>query len=361
MGGAWGLGLFQSDYDYDIIGEFTLESDVWQLEHVDAMKSGKKPIYMLEMVKSEMYTPETGLGSIQKLRSIQHQRADRPAKAGEVYYSVYAKLSSDANRVRDYMDDEALDRLIYKYLMEASIPQHTKPLWRPGYVVVLLGACAMTLGCTLSATFLEYLRKTYADPQQVGLMRDALVQMRKALSGPNGYVNGEPYDFGTTGLDATVSAGGAPKEDRIVPWQVNVPSPDGETPWLMLLMGALSGNMEVNCRKVSKDEFGEGQEQLNEPVEEKQEEPEEEQGRCQGCKAEKRVGGLPLLACAKCKMVWYCSKDCQEKCWKGHKELCKWVVTSKAMAKKESAPPGSLTAEFLEELAMMKIRSMPWR
>jgi hypothetical protein len=63
----------------------------------------------------------------------------------------------------------------------------------PCYTYVLLGSCAMTLGCHLPESYLAMLKKVYTEG---GLMPDALNQMKQALFGPNGYANdGTPYDF----------------------------------------------------------------------------------------------------------------------------------------------------------------------
>ena len=42
---------------------------------------------------------------------------------------------------------------------------------------------------------------------------------------------------------------------------------------------------------------------------------------CDSCG--KKAASAPLQTCAKCGMVWYCSRDCQKADWKAHKSKCK--------------------------------------
>ena len=44
--------------------------------------------------------------------------------------------------------------------------------------------------------------------------------------------------------------------------------------------------------------------------------PGEWEALCDGC------GKLATQRCSRCKNVWYCSRECQLKQWKGHKALC---------------------------------------
>jgi hypothetical protein len=42
-----------------------------------------------------------------------------------------------------------------------------------------------------------------------------------------------------------------------------------------------------------------------------------------GCDARHEVGGVRLLACASCRLTWYCSKTHQQEHWRAHKRDCK--------------------------------------
>lgn len=52
-GGAWGLGLFQSDYDYDIIQDLNDEAGVWELEIGEAKRKHKLGVYTKAICKSK--------------------------------------------------------------------------------------------------------------------------------------------------------------------------------------------------------------------------------------------------------------------------------------------------------------------
>ena len=43
---------------------------------------------------------------------------------------------------------------------------------------------------------------------------------------------------------------------------------------------------------------------------------------CQNCGKKDTAAGVHLMACAKCKRVKYCSKECQKEGWKGHRKVC---------------------------------------
>ena len=45
-------------------------------------------------------------------------------------------------------------------------------------------------------------------------------------------------------------------------------------------------------------------------------------GACNTCRRTSERLKNPLKACARCKNVWYCSRDCQVKDWKIHKKVC---------------------------------------
>ena len=52
---------------------------------------------------------------------------------------------------------------------------------------------------------------------------------------------------------------------------------------------------------------------------------------CQTCSK----AGTALLKCATCKVVYYCSKECQQLHWSAHKRHCKEVKRSLALYKVE--------------------------
>lgn len=221
-----GLGIFQSDYDYDIIRCMSNAIGLQDIEQEDARKTGKIDVLATGYLVQKMGGKTSG-----ELRELDHAHVDlTPRRPGVVYYSLYAGLCSDRVRVRDDVSGSVIKFTCKQLIKDTKNPEWADHEWRAGYMAVLLGACFMSLGCTIPTYFLSFMRMTYED-EKVGLMRDARTQIRKALFGPDGFVNGKPYDFGSKGLRATVDAGGAPKEDRLYDdGTINVPSPDGDTP-----------------------------------------------------------------------------------------------------------------------------------
>lgn len=49
-----------------------------------------------------------------------------------------------------------------------------------------------------------------------------------------------------------------------------------------------------------------------------------EDPKCAGC------GDLATQRCSKCKEEWYCSRECQLKQWKQHKQMCQVTAELKA-------------------------------
>ena len=155
------------------------------------------------------------------------------------------------------------------------------------YEFVLLGACAMTLGCKIPDDFKELLIEKYRSTE---LQRDSLHGMQLALGdGPERY-KGTPYDFGSKGLIETANSRD-PAEDKNsnMPYiGLNVPAP----------FGLFSSPKGVPLKEY--------------PV-----------GVCGGCGAKDRLDGEPLLSCGKCKTKKYCGKVCQQAHFKQHKRVCK--------------------------------------
>ncbi|KAK4539175.1 hypothetical protein LTR36_001175 [Oleoguttula mirabilis] len=292
--GAWGLGLFQSDYDYDIIDDLTSEVGLRQLEE-EANKAAAK-----------------------------HDKHDKkPTKTDEddyddrgVHYSVFADHCSSAEAVevvKKYMEAGPLAQLVAKYEAKLTGPGAAEAYHPPQYILVLIGACAMTLGCTLAPPFLALLKKLYAT---AGLMRDAKAQMHKALHGgpKDAFVNdGTAYDFGSLGLHDTMAAGGPPDEDTMYPESIygkggvkmmNVQSPGGFPPLPPDVMADLRKKMQESraARATPQQEYG----------------PDV----CGGCGTKEGEGGKELMRCAKCKVRRYCGRECQKKHWKVHKGVC---------------------------------------
>ncbi|KAK4889011.1 hypothetical protein LTR27_012126 [Elasticomyces elasticus] len=329
-GGAWGLGLFQSDWDYDLLQDLSWDCDLLELEMDDAEKQGKKGAYSGMIKKTMMHKGDSG----NHVRQNEHDHADLPKKKDdEVYYNIYSSLCSSPKRVRQWIEKTAgrpgnvsiLQRMLVKH-MALAVASRNKPrragYKRPGYTCVLLGAAAMSLGCKLPADYLQYMRDSYTNDQAVGLMRDALKQMKDAL-GPDGYKNdGTPYDFlgkGCKGLHMTLRSGGAAPEDCITPGSLNVPSPAGPAAFDKLQEGLRKMRID-SSRTHHLDKEGK-----------KKKRPENENlveygnDVCGGCGAKDGEKGKVLINCSKCMGRLYCGRDCQKSEWAKHKLVCKAV------------------------------------
>ena len=210
------------------------------------------------------------------------------------YYSMYGPSHPDV--VRTYLDSGILVSLIETKKAEMLGPPSDSHLFRdPCYAYVLLGACAMSLGCTLPLDYLNTLKKVYTEG---GLMPGALKQMHKALYGPDGFINGVPYDFQSKCLLETAMAKGHQNQTSAGGFQsLNVLGPGG---FFNTGMGDSSSSAIIK----------ELREQHSQP------------DSCGGCGVKTRLSGEALMQCVKCKSRKYCSRECQKKHWKVHKKIC---------------------------------------
>lgn len=62
-----------------------------------------------------------------------------------------------------------------------------------------------------------------------------------------------------------------------------------------------------------------------------------EDPKCEEC------GALATQRCSRCKMAWYCSRDCQLRQWKKHKAIC--GMFTDALKEKETADGGAQAAK----------------
>ena len=228
-------------------------------------------------------------------------KSDKDVKS--IYYTIYGNCCSDPKVVQKHLHSGALIDMIVKKeskmlsaLTGSKKEQLENCMSDPCYAYVLLGACAMTLGCKLPDAYIAMLKKVYTEG---GLMPDAQQQMKTALFGPNGYKNGRSYDFESKMLMETANS--PEKEDR-KPNSfgfigMNVPSPGG----------FFNAGMTTSTTSAVLKEL---REQLNKP------------DLCGGCGSEHGTGGKALRMCSKCKNRKYCSVECQKNAWKVHKKVC---------------------------------------
>jgi hypothetical protein len=223
----------------------------------------------------------------------------------KIYLSIYGG-GSHPEVVRKHLDSGALAKCVKAWetkmltVPNGSRDQQFEYLFRdPVYCYVLLGACAMTLGCHLQESFLDMLKIVYTES---GFLTPALKQLHKALFGPKGFKNGKPYNFESKSLVETANS--MPKNQP--------PNALGFVG--MNVMGG-PGSMfgPYGTNSVDSVIMKELRSKIHKP------------GVCAECSVSHGEGGRALLQCARCKDRVYCSTVCQKKHWKIHKKLCKPV------------------------------------
>jgi hypothetical protein len=254
--GAWGYNFFESDGDLDAVSELDYAAGLNALE--DEAKE------MVKQKRAQNGIPEP----------------DPDYECSPI--SMFAGLCEDdslVTLVRDHLEAGVLRTLIAEKKAKLSTPANGNPFaahnksWAH-YDFMLLGACAMSLGCKLPKDFKQLLIKKHCDTR---LKRDAFRSMQLALGdGPNRY-KGVPYSFGSKGLLEMVNSreDGEDEEDE-----------DDADPFA------------IKMKEFPADV-------------------------CGGCGAADRLDGEALLSCNKCKAKKYCSKVCQKAHLKQHKSVCK--------------------------------------
>lgn len=234
--------------------------------------------------------------------------AEAAGKTGSDVYDIHLSIyegGSHPDVVRKLIDSSVLaDYIKIKEAKMLSIPDGTQDQQLeymsrdPCYEYVLLGACAMTLGCHLPDSYIAMLKIVYTEG---GLMPDALKQMHRALFGPEGFKNGQPYDFESDSLIETAhSMADDFKSESIGPGfkVMNVMSPGG-----VFNTGMGNSTDSIIIKELRS--------KLHRPDE------------CAACSTRNGRGPTALLQCAKCKDRKYCSPECQKKHWKIHKKVCR--------------------------------------
>ena len=263
--GAWGYNLFENDHDLDVVIGLDEAAGISALESKARERVKQKQAQSKETNATKPNGP-TG--------------AD--ADDDHFMISIYADNCDDIELIREHLDGGVLRRLIDEKKSTMGKNDHAV------YEFVILGACAMSLGCRIPDDFkqllIEKYRSTELPPQSVHAMQLALGD------GPHRYRNA-PYDFGSKGLDQTVEERMAEEEGRASASGIvgmNVPAPLG-------LFGSFKGPPTKEY-----------------PA-----------GVCGGCGAKDRLDGEPLLGCSKCKVKKYCGKVCQRAHFEQHKGVCK--------------------------------------
>jgi hypothetical protein len=227
-----------------------------------------------------------------------------PKNGRKLNYSIYAHFCSDTETVKLHLDSGVLAEMLAKKETVMLTKKSSATIYAgPGYEFVLLGACAMSLGCVIPEHYMARMRDVYT---YAGLMRDGVMQMNEALDGPRAYEDCKPYDFGIASLDLNstllLAKYSAKKDNPAASDLVSINTdPQGKgSPF----------NGSTERLDAAKAGFVESKHAVNE---------------CSGCGATAGKNGAALLDCSGCHKRKYCSKECQKQHWKAaHKKFCKW-------------------------------------
>lgn len=309
--GAWGLGLFQSDHDLDLVAELDWRAGC---QKQDLVLRSMNAIVMGKMTARQAKDYETEI------------KQDPRLDLSKSNSSLYAENATSPESVRKFVEDPKFGReqgsdkstvteMIEYYTVQTRAQRpHLRNPYGDAYKTVLLGACFMTLGCHLPGAFKDLLREI---SPKVGLMRDGLAQMRKAL-GKKGYKDGEPWKFHSTSQDDMQSCGGPPREDLLYPHSqaYNTAGPsDVATAQDMAHLEKQQQEGIMNERAILWALGHRGQKI------------------CTGCQ---EGGHGQLHICGSCKTSRYCSRTCQAADFAVHKMICltiKQFVTLSKRAK----------------------------
>lgn len=226
--------------------------------------------------------------------------------AGEkIVYSVYATQCSNseaAELVRGHLDSGVLRKLISKMVANYFNPLAVEDYTCHGYVPVILGACAMSHGCSTllnapayRAYFLTYRVMLIGIFETAPLMDAAKEQMRKALMGPGGFEHGTAIDFTRFARPAGYS-------------------PNLHDPYMATMHGGIPDGYESKYQPVLVEDRREIGPCFKEDLDRSS-----NKTKCGGC----FTSSDRLLTCARCQDQFYCNKVCQTKDYKGHKMVCR--------------------------------------
>jgi hypothetical protein len=332
--GAWALTLFSSDFDLNLIVELNDQAGLHELEkaaggkdHTDTSPAAQRQADHDRLRRNG----DTEGTTVVSFPPAAHECDD------ELRYSLYAKLCSHPEIVRRFMDDGVLRRMMDQCSRELN---EANDYWKshaygPGYLLMLLGCCAMTLGAELNQQDRDIMQ---AHCRSVSLLRDAIKQVEEALDPDTGYVNGIPWDFMTKPFGTTTTK----EEDLAFPGTgtINCLAPDhglDETEmqqFRRICMPAISRGGLLG-EPVTPDQLAKTMANLNfNPFEAIRKEPAKSleaagwaryfpHGMCGFCGSRNGREGGALLVCNKCKDKQYCSSFCQKMAWKHHKKTCR--------------------------------------
>ncbi|KAK4894725.1 hypothetical protein LTR27_007113 [Elasticomyces elasticus] len=249
------------------------------------------------------------LNSIASLDTLESEDEKASRKAGgTITYSLFAQACATpaaAEKVRKHLDSGILHKLCKKMITNYFNPLSTDDYTCHGFVPMILGACAMSHGCespleslpgyhTFFDTYRQFLCGIF---ETCPMMDGARMQMKKALHGPDTFKPGASIDFTSYGLSITKPANAKAYMDG-VPRMMMGGMPVDYKPLYKGDKHAVM-NMVGPC---SKEDMRYG------PATE-----------CGGC--QKKL--VKAMICNRCKDQGYCSKECQRKDFRRHKEVCR--------------------------------------
>lgn len=250
--GFWGDELFQSDRDLDTIGHLDWAIGLHDLEEAARTKLSKK--------------------------SDGEETEGKDDKHDGLYYTVLGGGSHPELVKKHIESTDGFKKEMMRLLEVGKSTTHPFDWENRAYAGLLLGACAMTLGCDIPGFDFKAIMKQLL-PLATETSKAQKKQLKKALAKKGGYVPGTPYNFYSAGLCETANL-----NDML--------DAVAKTPHSGDKCG-LCGSDEGHCEEAKQDEDPDSK--------------------------------TPLMMCGRCKKQMYCSKYCQKHHWNLHKKVCEKV------------------------------------
>lgn len=315
--GRWGGGVFESEYVIDCLGDYEMELPFeWlkdevldlraklreqekrrQEESVNEQSEGSSfeilvlpscvPIHT-NLCSSHAEVGNENVGKTENTAPAQQTLEQEEEDEWRFDVSLYNPRFPTA--VCRFLEDGVLEAF---YELHSPVPA-TLPWTDQGqYGLVLVGYCAMQLGCVLPRGFLASLKAN------LHVFRDTLFpagmeQMRKACED---YIDGKPFDF--------------PSFDDVENLMAQVVSAsDPETPGLETVPPG-SSTASASSGQQADASFCVVEYCFWFPP-----------GTCANCGSPRGFGNLALKRCKGCKDTLYCFEGCQKWHWSRHKRHC---------------------------------------